>query len=85
MTPPSGIVKAKKHFQGLRKLTSGHIQAFTLHVPKFGLNVTSSVNCIQVKKNREKRLKEKETRLEQLRLKKDAQFKARHLLQKVTF
>jgi len=45
----------------------------------------SSVKYIQVKKNREKRLKEKETRLQQLRLKKDAQFQARHLLQKVTF
>ena len=40
--------------------------------------------CEQVKKNREKRLKEKETRLEQLRTKKEVQFKARHLLQKVT-
>ena len=39
----------------------------------------------QVKKNREKRMKEKESKLEQLRMKKDAQFKARHLLQKVNF
>ena len=37
----------------------------------------------QVMKNREKRMKEKESKLEQLRIKKDAQFKARHMLRKV--
>ena len=40
--------------------------------------------CIQVKENQQKRTKEKELRLKQLEMKKEAQLQVRQIIQKVS-